>query len=84
MAQCVFDQVAQPSQSGSQLFEKVPHENCKVHFTVIRDIRKMDFAKKLKPKSQQDVIQTEELRRSSSLWDESGPPGLPAETRQSV
>ena len=33
----------------------------------------MDFAKKLKPKSQKVLIQTEELRRSDSLWDEFHP-----------
>ena len=44
-------------------------KNCKVQFTVIRDIRKIDFAIFQKQKFWQSLIWTEELR-----------PGLPAKT----
>ena len=54
------------SQSGSTLCEILSHENCKVQFSVILDIRENGLCNFSKPKSWQSLIWTEELRRRDS------------------
>ena len=73
MVKRAFDQVARPSQSGSDFVRICLMKTAKSKSLLIRDIRENGLYKKLKPKSQKVLIQTEELRRSDSLWDEVRP-----------